>query len=106
MAAERGSDKLYAGSLKSRPFKEQELRQAVEIFSKIGDLDDYFPLGKPDPEVIFASIRVRPENLAVLIRELMAVDGLNLRHLDSFPKGLPRPEEFIVRLQLAGQLEQ
>lgn len=86
-----------------RPIGEKELQKAIQVLRGIGKLDDYFPIGKPRPELIHAAVTVKRGEFSRLVKEVVGMDGVSIRRLDSFPLGTPWPEEFYVKLEFGGR---
>src|SRR5688572_7094751 len=105
MAGERGSDKLFQERLRTKPLTEQDLKQTIDLLRQVGEIGDCFPLGKPDPEVLYATVRVERDRLPVLVKGLIDLEAVRIRRLDSFPFGTPVINEFLVQLGVSGQLE-
>jgi hypothetical protein len=87
----RGSEKMFASLAKGQA---KNLQSALSGWK----LTDWFPLGKPNPEVITAGVGGNPGRLGSLIGKLTKIK--EIREIEILINGQPRPDIAQVRFQI------
>jgi hypothetical protein len=95
-APKRGSAKW----LKERTIPEREVDELLKLTQSEGELLHWFPLGQPNPDGVFGTVRLKPNAVGPFIGRLVAFERLRLR-LDVFPYGIPVPDEVLVSFEHA-----
>lgn len=106
MAEARGSEKL--ARLRSRPLNDQAIEEVIRLLQAHGNLQDYFPLGTVNLDLLTVSVAVKAEALPNVIQGLTGLTRARINGVRIFPNGIPSVVEhagYVVEAELSGPLE-
>lgn len=99
----RGSEHLrgkYKHLLEPRVFQREDLERFVNLLEEFEiEIDDGFPLGKPDPEMLVGRLRVKNDALGKFLQSVIDMERVDLKEFDGFPLGTPI-DFWVVNLEL------
>ncbi len=102
MDQERGSAKLIRERLGAEVFSERSLETIIDALqSQQVEILDFFPLGTIDPDGVFGTIRVQPDNVGDVLQGLLKVPGARLR-FDVFPRGIINIDAIDINFRTPG----
>lgn len=101
----RGSEHLrgkYKHLFEPRVFQREDIDRFVHLLEEFNiEFDDGFPLGKPDPEILFGRLRIKNDVFGKFLQTLIDLETVQIKEFDGFPIGVVELDSWLVNLELA-----